>query len=114
MNPKVKMLSTNDQKAVDYFSQKTRQILKDMVSDIYLYGSKANGEDTPESDMDILLVLKGKVKKLKIIDLLCDLIVDILLEYQVLISVFPTSLQEFHQNQDRLLFKTVLKEGIRL
>ena len=114
MAQQLSVLSANDQKALDYFSRKSREILKGRITDMYLYGSKARGEATPESDMDVMLVLSGPVEKIKTIDLLSDLILDILLEYKVLIAVFPASLQEFRQKQDRLLFRTVKKEGIRL
>lgn len=81
------------------------------LKDVILYGSWARGEATEESDIDLLIVLEGKVIPGKEIDRMIDIITEINLKYSVLLSIFPVSEEEYSTVNSPLLIN-VRKEGI--
>ena len=78
---------------------------------IVLYGSWARGEATDKSDIDVIVILKGKVIPGKEIDRMIDIITEINLEYSVLISVYPVSEYDYFTVNSPLLIN-VRREGI--
>ena len=51
-------------KALDYFKNRLlNSDVKDMIAEIILFGSVANGEATPESDIDVLVFTFGDLRK---------------------------------------------------
>ena len=78
---------------------------------IVLYGSWARGEATDKSDIDVIVILKGKVIPGKEIDRMIDIITEINLEYGVLISVYPVSEDDYFTVNSPLLIN-VRREGI--
>jgi uncharacterized protein (UPF0332 family) len=51
-------------KALDYFKNRLlNSDVKDMIAEIILFGSVANGEATPDSDIDVLVFTFGDLKK---------------------------------------------------
>jgi len=78
---------------------------------IILYGSWARGEATEESDIDVVIILEGKVIPGREIDRMIDIITDINLEYGVLISVYPVSEDDYSSINSPLLIN-VRKEGV--
>jgi len=93
------------------FRDKIEKLYGDRLKDIILYGSYARNEASQESDMDLLIVLGGKVIPGKEIDKLIDIITDINLKYGVLISVYPVSEENFSTVNSPLLIN-VRREGI--
>ena len=61
-------------------------ILESQVIRIVLYGSVARGTNTAESDVDIALLLNGNLSR-ETEDKLSDLIVDLNLKYDIVLSV---------------------------
>ncbi len=61
------------------------------LKNVILYGSWARGEATEDSDIDLLVVLRGKVAPGKEIDRMVDAITEINLTHNVLVSVYPVS-----------------------
>ena len=102
---------------------KIKQILKEfkrMISDIYgqrltkvvLYGSYARGQANDEhSDIDLAVVLEGEVNPCREIDRMIDIITEINLEYNVLISVYPVSEKNYSSLNSPLLLN-IRKEGV--
>lgn len=78
---------------------------------IVLYGSWARGEATDKSDIDVIIILKGRVIPGKEIDRMIDIITEINLEYGVLISVYPVSEDDYFTVNSPLLIN-VRREGI--
>jgi predicted nucleotidyltransferase len=78
---------------------------------IILYGSWARGNATEESDIDLLIVLEGKISPGAEIDRMIDIITGINLKHDVLLSVYPISEQDYSTIQSPLLIN-VRKEGI--
>ena len=81
------------------------------LKDIILYGSWARGKATDESDIDLVIVLKGKVVPGKEIDRMVDIITETNLKYGVLISIYPISDKDYTTVNSPLLMN-VRKEGL--
>lgn len=98
-----------------------RQILKDFrqnleklygkrLKNIILYGSWARGQATEDSDIDLAVILEGEVDPCREIDAMIDLITDINLDFETLLSVFPLSVTDFRQLNSPVLLN-LRKEG---
>lgn len=97
--------------------------LPDQLVRIILYGSKARGEGTPESDVDVMIVIRNGDQQREdgfwtslMFDPRWETIVgianDILLDHGVFISPFVIGEQRFKYGS--LLVKSVQREGIEL
>lgn len=86
---------------------------KQLVS-IILYGSVARGSASTESDIDIALLLDGKMSK-ETEDNISDLIVDLNLKYDKVFSVVDIDNARFEKWRNTLLFyQNVAQKGIVL
>lgn len=89
-------------------------ILEDRLVKIVLYGSVARGRDTEGSDIDIALVMYGKLDA-DTEDRLSDFVVDMNLKYDKVFSVIDIDAEHFRTWMDVLPFyQNVEKEGIVL
>jgi predicted nucleotidyltransferase len=93
------------------FREEIEKLYDKRLKDIILYGSWARGEAKEESDIDLLVILKGGVMPGKEIDRMIDIITEINLKYGVLLSVFPISEEEYSTLNSPLLIN-VRKEGM--
>lgn len=88
--------------------------MREQVVSIILYGSVARGTDEPGSDVDIALILRGKMDadtQLR----LTDLSVNLDLKYDVLLSIVDVDEEFFLKWKNLIPFYTnVEKEGIVL
>lgn len=50
-------LKPEDRRAVEEFRDGVRELLGERLADLRLFGSKARGDDGPESDIDILVLV---------------------------------------------------------
>ncbi len=89
-------------------------ILESQVIRIVLYGSVARGTNTAESDVDIALLLNGNLSR-ETEDKLSDLIVDLNLKYDIVLSVIDIDYAVFKKwEKVTPFYKNVNKEGIVL
>ena len=89
------------------------EIFDDRTIRIILYGSVARGTQTEESDVDIAVILKTYTPQMQ--DRMWDLIVDLELEYDRVLSVLLIEADRFAEWEDVLPFyKNVKEEGIVL
>ena len=92
-------------KLVDIFQQSTVSII--------LYGSVAKGTHTAESDVDIALIVKDYTRDMH--EQMTDFIVDLELEYNIVLSVLLIDYDKFTEWGNVMPFyKNVKKEGIIL
>ena len=95
--------------------QKVKQSLskfyQDQLEKIILYGSQAREDATEYSDIDILVVLKSAINPYDEIDKTSEIIADLCLEYDVVISRHFISSEKFN-NQNTPFIYNVKKEGI--
>ncbi|MBI4319788.1 MAG: nucleotidyltransferase domain-containing protein [Chloroflexi bacterium] len=80
---------------------------------VYLYGSYARGDYTADSDVDVLIVLEGPVRPGEEIGRYNDIVSDICLKYDLLISTLPVA-EETFQKGPRSFFEPVRREAVLL
>ncbi len=97
---------------LEEFKKEIEKLYGDRLKQIILYGSHARGDFTEESDIDLLIVLEGKVVPGKEIDRMIDIITEINLKYGVLISVYPVSEKDYEEVNSPLLIN-VRREGVQ-
>ena len=86
-------------------------IYGDRLVKLVLFGSHARGEATPDSDIDVLVVLKGPVDDWQEIERTSRANADICLEHTVLIQRFFES-EEWLQSGETSLARNVRREGV--
>ena len=95
------------------FKKELKNVYGKRLKKIILYGSYARQSAHQNSDLDLLIVLKGKVVPGREIDKMIDIISEINLKYNVLISALPISEQDF-LNLNSPLLLNVRREGISI
>lgn len=83
----------------------------DRLVKVILFGSQARGDATPESDIDVMVVLQGAVDPFAEIDRTSRLNAELSLAFDTLISRTFLSEQEFREGQSSLL-RNVRREGV--
>jgi len=98
---------------LEAFKKEIEKLYGKRLEKIILYGSYARGDATEDSDIDLLIVLKGKVVAGEEIDRMIDIITEINLKYGVLISVYPISKDDY-KNVNSPLLLNVRREGVQV
>ena len=89
-------------------------ILPDQLSRVVLYGSTARGTATPQSDVDIALLITRPLT-LRQQDALSDLVTDLNLKYDKVLSVVDIDLHTYlHWRHVAPFYQNVDKDGIVL
>ncbi len=101
-------------KVLQRVEKTSEQIYGDKLYKIILYGSCARGDNTDESDIDLMILLdceKNELKRFR--KKTMDMVSDINLDEEVFLSVLLRDEKYFEENQDVLPFyKNVVREGI--
>ena len=102
------------EEAIKEFCRLVRDQLQDNVTEIRLFGSVARGTVTMESDVDILVVLKNKTRKL--CNIIHDIAFDVGFDRDLVLSVIVDSEEEYNYPpfRETLFFNNLQKEGILL
>jgi predicted nucleotidyltransferase len=77
-------LKAKDSKALKEFLRELRSRLGEKLIEVKLFGSKARGEDTKESDIDVLVVVSEATVQIE--DSILDIAFDLNLKHEVYIS----------------------------
>jgi predicted nucleotidyltransferase len=93
------------------FREEVENLYENRLKSIILYGSWARGDATEDSDIDLLIILEGKVIPGKEIDKMIDIITEINLKHGVLISIYPVSEEDYSTINSPLLIN-VRREGV--
>ncbi len=87
--PNLSRLKSNDRRAIEAFVEALRRDLDARLLLLALFGSKARGDDVPDSDIDFLVVTEGEARDLE--RRLGNLTAVVDLEYGVLINTLVFS-----------------------
>ena len=85
----------------------------DRLTQMVLYGSQARGDAHPDSDIDVLVVLKGQVQIGEEIDRTIPIVADLSLQNDVVISCNFMNEERFTNYQGPLL-RNIRREEISL
>lgn len=99
------------QPVLDELRAGLHKLYGDRLKDIILYGSFARGEAHPESDIDIVVVLRGPVDPMREIERMGHLRAELNLTYGELVSAFPISDTDYLNAKD-IFWRNVKREGI--
>lgn len=92
----------------------SKQIYGSMLDRIILYGSYARGDNTQESDIDIMIVLDcdaSEIKKLR--GITSEMASDISLEQEVFLSILLRDKKHFEESMEFLPFyQNIIREGV--
>lgn len=102
------------QQAIEEFSRNIKKRLTSNVKDIRLFGSVAKGADTPDSDIDILILVERDDRVTN--DIIMDIVVDVNLNYDVVI--IPIIMTGSHYAnplfRETAFFHVLEQEGVSL
>lgn len=101
------------QALVQDLQQGLKQLYGDRFNSLILFGSHARNQATPDSDIDLLIVLQGPISPGDEILRMGTLKTDLNLKYDELISVVPISETDYRDRNTPLLIN-IRKEGIVL
>ena len=96
---------------ISRFAERLRSLYGARLKQVILYGSFARGEATDASDIDLAVVLGGEVDPVNEIDTMIDIVADLNLEHNVLISIYPVSETDYASINSPLLMN-LRREGI--
>jgi uncharacterized protein len=85
----------------------------DRLANVLLYGSQARGDAGEDSDIDVLIVLKGELRPGEEIRRTSYLIAELSLKHEVLLSRLFTSEADFGERRSPLI-ENVWREGVAL
>jgi predicted nucleotidyltransferase len=111
---KISTLNKKERLALEDFKERVLQDMKGKVISLKLYGSKARGDFRKDSDIDILVVLKGKDRRLR--DKIYDEVTEVLLKYDIYISakVFFEDEFKYLNSIPTIFMQFINREGIPL
>jgi predicted nucleotidyltransferase len=99
----------------DPILRKCREVLDALygprLKGLILFGSTARGTDTPESDIDLLVLLEGPVQAGEEVYRMTDALFPLQLDSDRLISVMPADAEEYQKGESNL-YQNVLEEGV--
>ena len=93
------------------FKAEVRELYGKRLKNVILYGSYARGEATDDSDIDMAVVLEGDISPGREIDRMIDIITEMNLKHNILISIYPVSEIDYLALKSPLLMN-VRKEGV--
>jgi predicted nucleotidyltransferase len=107
------MLNEIEKKAINELIEKLKETYGDNLFKVILYGSKARGDQTEDSDIDIMIILQDFKNKVEEIKKVIAIVSSINFIYEVFIS--PVILRKNdYETGNLLLVRNVIKEGFDL
>ncbi len=98
-------------KIIKEFKTRTKKLYGNKLYNIILFGSWTSNEASENSAINLLVVIKHDIKPGEEIDRMIDIITEINLKHNVLLSVYPVSEKNYSILKSPLLMN-VRREGI--
>lgn len=95
------------------FKQSLQAIYGERLVQMVLFGSQARGEARPNSDIDVLVVLKGPFQWLRESERISPIVADLSLRYTELLNCVLMDEPTFLQQSEPLL-ENIRQEGVRV
>lgn len=107
-------LLKKEQLALDEFKYKIKKKLGEQLVKIILFGSKARGEARPDSDIDVLIIIKRESEKVR--DNIVDIKMNINLKYNLFVSPVVYSKKEYnyYKSIPTIFIQNVYYDAIKL
>ena len=106
------MLTAEEESVLRRFKQVLIDLLKDDALEVRLFGSKARGDDRPDSDLDLLVIVSGGSWRLA--DQVYGVATDLLLETGISLSPKVLSREEYGRlmREETPFLMNVVAEGL--
>jgi uncharacterized protein len=101
------------QPILDRLKQELTKLYSDRLTQLTLFGSQARGDQNPESDIDVLVVLRSPVNPGEEIKRTGQIVADLCLEHDVVISCIFMAENDYQTRNSNLL-RNIRNEGVRL
>lgn len=110
------MNQNNLQEATFQLAEALKDLYKEKLKAVILYGSVARGTALEDSDVDILVLVDTTQEELQnYSDALSDISTDFALEYLKVFSIIDISFQEFSEWKDiSPFYRNVTRDGVML
>ncbi len=92
--------------------RKLEELYGDRLQSVILYGSFARNRANADSDIDVAVILKGEIQRIKELTKIGDALDDLMIETDELISVYPLAETEL-DHPVWPLYKHI-REGMRI
>jgi len=111
---KYRYLTNRETAALEWLISRLKSELNDDLIQVQFFGSKVKGDFSPDSDIDILLIVKERSEE--ILDKIAEIHLDADLKYDPNISLLIFSQHEYQQNQrlNTPFIKNIQSESITL
>jgi len=95
---------------IQTFAESVREKLGSDIDSITLFGSRARGDDWQGSDYDVAVVVKQRDQQVE--ERVLDAVVEVLDDYEALVSAHVFSLDEWASEMLTPLGRNIIKEGL--
>jgi len=97
------------------FYNEMRSIFKDKLIQVILFGSYTTGNQDEESDIDVMILVDvDKIKAKEYMESVINVVCELDLEYDVVLSPIIQSCEEFNEYKDVLPFFKNVQKGVRI
>ena len=105
-------LSIKEKSVLKEFKTSLEQVLGGQLIELKLFGSKARGDDRPDSDLDVLVIVTND--DWRICDVVYGVATDILLQTDISVSpkVISKNLLEQLQKEDSFFLRNIIRDAI--
>ena len=106
------MTAKANKKIIDLFLRKIRAQLGNHLKEIILFGSRARGDSSPDSDYDCLLVMDEIPPEME--NIISDITGEFLYQYDALFPIFLILEETYHRQKYDPFLMNVQKEGTEI